>query len=143
MPSDWGMTPKQSIARECSRRGATAVAADCVTVLQGGEYDDDLLFALAGPAARTVLDGREGGRDGYWPRVWALRGLLHNWSDSASPAVLDASSDEAWRVREMSAKVVGAHRVDTALDAMLHLEHDLVPRVRAAAQRAVRQLTTS
>src|ERR1700689_3126811 len=47
----------------------------------------------------------------YWPRVWAARGLLHVWEPAlattvAVPALLAALSDDAWRVREMAAKVV-------------------------------------
>jgi hypothetical protein len=41
----------------------------------------------------------------------------------------------------MAAKVVARHHVDEALDAMLALRDDPVPRVRAAAQRAVVELT--
>jgi hypothetical protein len=35
-----------------------------------------------------------------------LRKLLYSWDEMARAAVLDALADEAWRVREMAAKVV-------------------------------------
>jgi hypothetical protein len=141
MPGSWGMTPRQSIEAECSRRGREAVVRGCIALLRGETADDDLVLALGGPAARGVLEGREGGRDGYWPRVWAARGLLHAWDDGAAGALAAAAADESWRVRELVAKVVAAHAVDGALTAVLELREDPVPRVRAAAQRALQRLT--
>jgi hypothetical protein len=88
MASEWGITPKQSIADECQHRGRAKLIAGCIDLHEGRSADDDLLLALAGPAALSVLDGHEGGRVGYWPRVWAARGLLHAWDDSASGAVV-------------------------------------------------------
>src|SRR5271155_4636998 len=109
MSSQWGMTPRQSIEAECARRGASAVVAGCVDLLAGGDpEDEDLLMALAGPMARHVLDGHAGP---YWFRVWGARGLLWAWEESATPAVVRATADEAWRVREMAAKVIARHRV--------------------------------
>ncbi|MGA2210443.1 MAG: HEAT repeat domain-containing protein [Acidimicrobiales bacterium] len=74
---------------------------------------------------------------------WAARGLLHNWDDEATPAIVRATTDEAWRVREMAAKVIARHQVGEAFDAVAGLRDDPVPRVRAAAQRAVVVLTAS
>ena len=81
------------------------------------------------------------GKGGYWPRVWAARGLLHAWDDRATAVIIQATTDHAWRVREMAGKVVARHRVGDALDAVAALRDDPVPRVRAAAQRAVVMLT--
>lgn len=137
----WDKSPQQSVADECDRRGRGAVVRGCIDLLQRRDVDDGLILALGGPAARAVLDGREGGRGGYWPRVWAARGLLHVWEDEAAVAITDASGDDAWRVREMAAKVVARHRVDQALEAMLRLRDDPVARVRAIAIRAIESLT--
>lgn len=85
-------------------------------------------------------------------RVWAARGLLHAWDpacgypacrDAATEAIIHATSDDAWRVREMAGKVIARHRVGDALDAVAALRADGVPRVRAAAQRAVAALTAA
>ena len=142
MPALWRPTPRQSIAAECERRGNAAVVAGCIDLLHGRQDTDDaLLIALAGPAAEAVLDGSAGSGEGYWPRVWAARGLLHAWDDSATEAIIHATHDAAWRVREMAGKVVARHRVGDALDAVAALRDDPVPRVRAAAQRAVVILT--
>lgn len=141
MASNWGVTPKQSIDAECARHGRAKLVAGCVAILEGRLVDDDLLIVLAGPAALTVLDGVEGGRVGYWPRVWAARGLLHAWDESATQAVLKAATDGSWRVREMTAKVVAAHRIADAEPAMAMLANDPVPRVRRAAERALLRLS--
>jgi hypothetical protein len=173
-------TPQQRIAAECARRGDAALIAGCVALLNGrsDEVDDSLITALGGEAAHYVLDGAAGGRSGYWPRVWAARGLLHAWNnhdrdnghdhdrdnghdrdhergherghrdhtagaDTVTDAIIAAARDPAWRVREMAAKVVARHRVGAALGAVAALRDDSVPRVRAAASRAVLLLTAT
>ena len=151
-------TPQQRIVVECASGGRAALINGCVALLAGrpDDVDDRLITVLGGDAAGHVLDGGEGGRSGYWPRVWAARGLLHAWderaaetgtigeaTDEATEAVLGALGDHAWRVREMAAKVVAAHRVGQALDAVAPLRDDPIPRVRAAAERAVVLLTVS
>lgn len=140
MPAFWSTSPKASVEAECRRRGRDLVVAGCVDLLEGRPVDDALVVVLGGPAAEQVLAGREGGREGYWPRVWAARGLLHVWEDLAAPAIARATGDESWRVREMAAKVVGRHRVESAVAAIVALRDDPVPRVRAAAERAVEAL---
>ena len=136
--------PQQSVAAECERRGRAAVVSGCISLLQGRhDVDDALVLALGGRAAPPVLDGQAGGKAGYWPRVWAARGLLHAWDDRATAAVIAATVDGAWRVREMAAKVIARHRVGDALSAVTALRDDPVPRVRAAAERAVVMLTAS
>jgi hypothetical protein len=137
------MTPRQSIESECERRGRGAVIRGCVDILEGRDVDDGLVIALGGPAAEAVLSGREGGKDGYWPRVWAARGLLHAWDDEATPAIVSAMTDESWRVREMAAKVAARHGLGAALSAVARLQADPVPRVRTAAGRALARLTAA
>lgn len=122
--------------------------AGCVDLLTGRadlqesdqEPDQALVIALGGPPARRVLEGRD---QEYWLRVWAARGLLWAWQDSDATveAITGAMSDEAWRVREMAAKVVARNLVGDALTAVSALLEDPVPRVRAAASRAVVALT--
>jgi hypothetical protein len=135
------MTPGQSIEAECKRRGKPALTSGCIDLLEGREVDDGLVLALGGAAAEYVLSGHEGGKSGYWPRVWAARGLLHAWDDSATRAIIRATTDDAWRVREMAAKVVARHRIDDALSAIADLQDDPVFRVRSAAGRALVALT--
>jgi len=134
--SNWGITPKSSIEAESHRRSRTAVIHDCIALLGSKSVDPEFLRVLSGPPAELVLDGGAGGVDGYWPRVWAARGLLHVWDDSATAAIIAATSHEHWRVREMSAKVIAAHGVRPAIDAVVRLMDDENARVRTAARRA-------
>jgi HEAT repeat protein len=140
----WELTPRESIEAECARRGRDAVVAGCVALIEGTSVDTDpgLLLALAGPAARKFLDGTDHD-DLYWLRVWGTRGLLWAWRDQATGALLVALGDEHWRVREMAAKVAARHLVGDALEPLTALRDDPVPRVRAAAERAVAVLTSA
>jgi len=144
-PTAWGQSargqgPRASIEAQCRRRGRAAVVAGCVELLAGRDADPELVLALGGPPAAWVVDGGEPG-PAYWLRVWAARGLLWAWDDAALPALMAALTDEAWRVREMAAKVVARHRLDDALPVVAGLREDRVPRVRAAAARALARLT--
>ncbi|MDP9164606.1 MAG: HEAT repeat domain-containing protein [Actinomycetota bacterium] len=140
MPGVWGVTPRQSVTSECERVGVAAVVSQCLGLLQRGDVDDAFLFVVGGPAAQPVLDGREGGPDGYWPRVWALRALLYAWDGTAEPAVLEATADVSWRVREAAARVIARYQLDNGLESLAQLQHDPVPRVRTAAMKARRRL---
>lgn len=138
--SHGGRTPRQSIEAECELRGRDAFVADCVRLINGSAPDPALLMALGGPGAAKFLDGGPH-EDTYWIRVWAARGLLWVWDDSVVDAVAVALGDEAWRVREMAAKVVARHLVGDAMSQIAELRDDPVPRVRAAAHRAMARLT--
>jgi hypothetical protein len=141
MPSRslWGLTPRESIELECARRGTADVVAGCVGLLRQQQADDALVFAIGGPGARSVLDGGQQ----YWLRVWAARALLYAWDDMAREAMLDALTDEAWRVREMAAKVVARRLLGEALAAVAALRQDPVARVRLAAERVTAILTAA
>ena len=136
----WAGTPRRSVEAECARHGTGALVDGCLAILRDEPPDPALLQVLGGPGATKFLDGAPH-PDTYWWRVWALRGLLWAWDDRATSAVCAATGDEAWRVREMAAKVVARHRVDGALEAVADLRDDPVPRVRQAAHRAVVRLT--
>jgi HEAT repeat protein len=137
------LTPRQSVEQECARRGTTQVVAGCVELLAGRDADTGLIYALGGPAAASVLGPHPRRDQRYWLRVWGARALLYAWHDSARDAVTAALSDEAWRVREMAAKVVAKRKLGEAVEAVAGLQHDPVPRVRAAAARAVAVLTAA
>jgi len=137
------LTPKQRIERECARRGQARLVCGCVALLRSQDVDDDLVIALGGPAARTILDSGPKPAYLYWLRVWGARGLLHAYTGQAEEAVTEALADEHWRVREMAAKVIARYRIGTALNAVAELRDDPVSRVRAAAERAVVLLTAA
>jgi hypothetical protein len=124
-------------------RGKESLVTGCAAILEGraGEVDDHLVLVLGGESARYILVGFEGGKDGYWPRFWAARGLMYAWDELAADAVICATGDHSWRVREMAAKVIARHRVADAYFAVDRLRGDGVPRVRVAAERAITVLT--
>ncbi|MDX2973766.1 HEAT repeat domain-containing protein [Kribbella solani] len=73
----------------------------------------------------------------YWIRVWAARVFLYVWRDDVVDTLLLAANDPAWRVREHVAKITAQRELGQLVDALLPmLTHDL-PRVRAAAVRAI------
>jgi HEAT repeat protein len=139
----WGQSPRQSIEAEAARRGQGSLVASCITLLSGQDTDDELVFALAGPAARAVLDGSSRADQRYWLRVWGARGLLWCWGDEALPEICQALADPCWRVREMAAKVVARHLLGDALPEVAVLRDDPVPRVAAAAVRALAALAAA
>jgi HEAT repeat protein len=133
-------TPRERIEAESARRGRRALVAGCLDLLRGSMDDPELVRCLGGRGAAKFLDGGQHD-DTYWLRVWALRGLLWSWDVSAAGPVRDALGDESWRVREMAAKVVARHLVAAAFTAVAELRDDPVPRVRAAAHRALVRLS--
>ena len=133
-------TPKQRIAAEVVRRGRLEFVSGCAAVLDGTNLAGDLILVLGGRHAEAVLAGSEGGPEGYWPRVWAVRGFLHCYDPTANVALKVALLDEAWRVREMALKVIARYAVDELFEDTLQLRTDEVQRVRIAAERTVRIL---
>ena len=136
-------TPRENLAAECARHGERDVVARCVTLIDGGDADDTFLMAISCGAAGHVLEGREGGRTGYWPRVWGARALLYTWDATAEGAIVRATGDAHWRVREMAAKVIARRLVGDGLEAVVALRDDPVLRVRAAAERALVALSAA
>jgi len=141
--SGWELTPRQSVELVCARRGESTVVTGCVALLRGQDVDDGLLFALGGPGATIVIHDSPRQRNQYWRRVWGARGLLYAWMPEAADAVIAALSDEHWRVREMATKVIAKRKMGDALPEVMTLREDPVPRVRAAAGRAVVVLTAA
>jgi hypothetical protein len=133
-------TPRRRVTAAVAREGEQVFVRRCLDLLAGDSVDAALVDVLGGNSAPHVLAGREGGPTGHWPRTWALRALLYAWGPPAEPAVVAAGADEHWRVREMAAKVL-AYRRPTSAESERALEElalDPHPRVRAAAERALR-----
>jgi len=99
--SNWGITPKQSIALACAKWGSDEVVNASRALLRGEEISPEILLALGGPGARKFLDGAHH-PDGYWVRVWGARALLWKWHPSAIGEIEIALEDDSWRVREMA-----------------------------------------
>jgi hypothetical protein len=143
MPTVDEPPPRVRIEAECASRGRDTVAEGCARLLSGGTADERLIMVLGGPGAPWAMDSGPDSPNAYWLRVWGARGLLWAWDERALPALLRGLGDDAWRVREMCAKVVARHLVGDALQAVAGLRDDPVPRVRAAAVRAVARLTAA
>jgi HEAT repeat protein len=122
----------------CGRYGESVVVEGCTALLAGAPPEDHPRIA-AGLSAHdaTVGELRTKGWREYWWRTWGARGLLYVWSDSAVPAVVDGLADPHWRPAEMCLKVAAAHEVAEAAEGAVLLTGHRLPRVRAAAVRAL------
>ncbi len=115
------------------------MVSGCIALLRGRPVDGALIRVLGGPPADWVETGEPPGPD-YWLRVWAARGLLYVWHGSARPAIHSALDDESWRVREMALRVISEHGLIEEIPDVERLRNDPSARVRAKADRTLRQL---
>ena len=147
-PSDPGATPSEHLRVLEEIVGAPAIVQWCADLLGGRVAADDpdlpSLVWLGGASAAAELPRGTLVRPSheYWPRVWGARGLLHVWDPASAtvvavPALRAALGDPAWRVREMTAKVARRWQVAELAEGLEVLVADQVPRVRAAAARAL------
>lgn len=120
--------------------GRTRFVEVCVDLLAGAPrtaYVPELRY-LTGHTwdpGDPVLDGSVW-KD-YWVRTWGARGLLHCWADAATSAVVAGLRDEHYRPAEMCLKVSARHDVAGTGPGAAALTHHALPRVRAAAVRAL------
>jgi hypothetical protein len=135
-------TPQQYVEQQCALRGKGAVATTCIRLIRGDDVAPNEVIGLVGAPAEKFFDGRPH-EDVYWLRVWGARGLLWSWDPRATESIRAGLHDEHWRVREMSAKVVARHLLDDLFDDVSRCRDDEVPRVRAAASRAVARITSA
>ena len=126
-------SPGDRITAAVARFGEQVVVDRCSSLLMGGNEGEEFLLIVGGRHAQGVLDGAP---PLYWPEVWGARALTFVWADSAVSAVHRGLGDQAWRVREMCARVAFIRRLNEqeALSSMLA---DEVARVRGAAARAL------
>lgn len=113
--------------------GEQTVVRHAVTLLRGENAGNDFLLYAGGRHGLGIL---EGAPTLYWPALWGARTLLYVWDDSAAPTVIAGLGDQAWRVREMCARVV-LERDLPAVSELVSLTTDANARVRAAALRAL------
>jgi hypothetical protein len=120
--------------------GRARVVEVCVDLLAGAPrtaYVPELRY-LTGhgwDAGDPILD--ETVWKDYWVRTWGARGLLHCWDDAATGAVVAGLHDEHYRPAEMCLKVAARHDVAGAGPGAAALTRHELPRVRAAAARAL------
>lgn len=121
------------IAEAVARYGEGTVVLRCLSLIAGNNEGEEFLLFVGGDHARGILNGAP---PLYWPELWGTRALLYVWNDSAIAAVAAALGNQAWRVREMGARVAAAREVPVA-EALVTLLTDDTARVRAAAARAL------
>ncbi|MET4781774.1 HEAT repeat domain-containing protein [Glaciihabitans sp. UYNi722] len=129
-------SPSERIADAVARFGEQIVAERAASLLMGGNEGDEFLLYVGGRHAQGVLDGAP---PLYWPEVWGARALTFAWDESATSAVHRGLGDQAWRVREMCARVCFMRRLPET-EALIALLADEVARVRAAAARALAEI---
>ncbi len=114
--------------------GERAVIENAVTLLRAKNAGKDFLLYAGGRHALGILEGAPAL---YWPELWGARVFLHAWDEAlAAPYVVVGLTNQAWRVREMCARVVLMRDLQVAPKLVKMLTDD-VPRVRAAALRAL------
>jgi hypothetical protein len=125
--------PQKRLEAAVAEFGEREVAERAASLLMGGNEGEEFLLWVGGRHAQGVLDGAP---PLYWPEVWGARALTVAWDPAAASAVRRGLGDQAWRVREMCARVVLVRRL-AETDALLALLDDPVARVRVAAARAL------
>ena len=132
-----GATPRMQLAELAAAVGEVEAALACAALLAANDPAEqpELLLYLGGSAGQSVLDS--GSWKPYWARVWGARGLLYVWADSVAPDVVAGLGDEHWRVAEMCVKVATRREIGAAGDGAARLAGHELPRVRAAAVRAL------
>lgn len=138
-----GATPQDRALAAARSLGARELASWCAELLTGDldlvgqdRHDPRWIAGRAWTAWGDPATWHSRGLD-HWPRTWAARTLLHAWDPVAASAVVQGLGDEAWRVREMCAKIAARHELGAAAPECARLaQADEVPRVRVASLRA-------
>ncbi|HEU4948370.1 MAG TPA: HEAT repeat domain-containing protein [Kribbella sp.] len=135
--------PREVIRSACAEHGEDAVIDWSVALLTGQVSPDEAYSSELMPKLVWIAGPLVGGWSRldpvnyYWVRVWAARVFLYVWRDDVVDALLIATKDPAWRVREHVARIVAQRELGQVVDELLPmLEHEL-PRVRATAVRAI------
>lgn len=126
-------SPQKRVAAAIEALGEAEVVERAIALLAGLNAGEEFLIVAGGPHAQGLLDGAP---PLYWPEVWGARVLLYAWTDDAKDAVAAGLQNQAWRVREMCARVAGARSLDVA-PLLRELLTDDNARVRAAGARAL------
>ena len=119
--------PSVVIEQGVQRYGYEAMIDATITLLHGEVPKVDLK-SFGGTA----------GWEPYWLPTWGARACLYLWHEDCVEPVIAGLSSEFWRAREMCAKVCRYREIGT--DELAPLLADPVPRVRAAAARALAQV---
>lgn len=139
-PEEPDLPVPRLVARARELLGPDVLVRRCCALLGGASREEhlDLMPWLTGHTWAVGDAVRDPARWGeHWVRHWGARGLLHSWSDVATPDVLAGLDDAHWRPAETCVRVVARHDVAGAGPPVARLAgHDL-PRVRLQAARAL------
>lgn len=126
-------SPQKRVAAAIEAIGEREVVDRAIGLLGGLNVGEEFLIVAGGPHAKGLLDGAP---PLYWPEVWGARVLLYAWADDAKDAVAAGLQNQAWRLREMCARVAAARALDVA-PLLRELLTDDNARVRAAGAKAL------
>ena len=128
--------PAERITAAVAALGEDEVVSRSMALLAGFNVGEEFLLWVGGVHAQGIIDGAPAL---YWPEVWGARALLYVWDDKASDAVKAGLTNQAWRVREMTARVTAARGLPFAAE-LRGLLTDDTARVRASAARALGEI---
>ena len=129
-------SPADRIAFAVAALGEDEVVDRAKALLAGLNAGEEFLLWVGGKHAQGILDGAP---PLYWPEVWGARTFLHAWNDSAAPGIEAGLTNQAWRVREMCARVIATRSLPFA-EGLRPLLTDDTARVRAQAARALAEV---
>jgi hypothetical protein len=137
-------SPREVVRAACAEYGEDAVIDWSVAFLTGA-ISGDTAYGVELPKLVAITGRPDPGGwsepvdpvNYYWIRVWAARVFLYVWRDDVVDALLVAAHDPAWRVREHVARITAQRELGELVDPLLPLLDHELPRVRAAAVRAV------
>ncbi|HEY3508095.1 HEAT repeat domain-containing protein [Kribbella sp. NPDC051137] len=136
--------PRDVMRAACAEFGEDTVIDWCVAFLTE-EISGEEAYGAALPKLVAITGAENPGGwkspvdpvNYYWIRVWAVRAFLYVWRDDLVDVLREAAGDPAWRVQEHVAKITAQRELGQLVDVLLPLLDHELPRVRAAAVRAV------
>jgi len=136
--------PREVVRAACAEHGQDTVIDWSVAFLTG-EISGEQAYGAALPKLVAITGSANPGGwsapvdpvNYYWIRVWAARVFRYVWRDDVVDALLIAAGDPAWRVREHVARITAQRELGQLVDALLPMLSHELPRVRAAAVRAI------
>ncbi len=129
-------SPADRIGAAVALYGQHNVVERALALLTGKDQTKEFLLFAGGAHAEGIINGAPAL---YWPELWGARVFMYTWDDSAAEPIRTGLGNQAWRVREMCAKVAAFRKLPVA-DELVRLMGDDVPRVRAAGARALAEI---
>lgn len=123
---------EKRIAASVETLGEPQFVLRAVSLIAGHNEGEEFLLVVGGEHAKGIL---EGAPVLYWPELWGMRALLYAWDDSAAPAVAAGLENQAWRVREMAARVAALRGLPVRETLLGLLTDDVAPRARGRGAR--------